>query len=75
MGKSKAQEVDAPSTLNPSKHSLLYLFQRRMICYECAEKRGIPPDVMNASLFGSLEGTCQNCGGEWRNLKEVMCVR
>jgi len=59
--------------MNPSKHSLLYLFQKRMICYSCAEKRGVPPE-WGVSNFG-FEGTCQTCGQEWCTLKEVMCIR
>ena len=60
--------------MNPSKHSLLYLFQRRMICSTCAEKRKLQKPWHYASL-GSIEGTCQLCGSEWRILMEVFCIR
>ena len=72
------KKVHAPPAMKipelPSKTALLYIFQRRMICSECAEKRSLYPAWMFSEL-GAMEGMCQTCGCEWRMLYEVMCVR
>ena len=71
----KAKPSPIPSLIpeNPTKGDLLYVFQRRMICSECAEKRGLRRQWLYSDL-GSFEGPCQTCGREHRMMNEVMCV-
>jgi len=57
----------------PVKRDLLVIFQRRMICWDCATQRHLLKSWQNSN-YGCLFGECQTCG-EGNYLREVMCMR